>query len=43
VLIIELMVIGMQETQVCTLEQVGQVVAGIQALEFGLAEDDEGR
>lgn len=43
VLIIELMVIDMQEAQVCTLEQVGQVVAGIQTLEFGRAEDDQGR
>jgi len=42
-LIIESMVIDMNEAQVRTLEQVRQVVAGTQALEFGGAEDDEGR
>ena len=35
------MVIDMNEAQVCTLEQVRQVVAGTQALEFRRAEDDE--
>ena len=43
VLIINSMVIDMNEAQVCTLEQVRQVVAGTQALEFRRAEDDEGR
>jgi transposase InsO family protein len=42
-LIIEAMVIDMNEGQVRTLEQVRQVVAGTQALEFRRAEDDEGR
>ncbi len=37
------MVIDMNEAQVRTLEQVCQVVAGTQALEFKRAEDDEGR
>jgi transposase InsO family protein len=37
------MVIDMNEFQVRTLEQVRQVVAGTQALEFGRAPDDEGR
>lgn len=37
------MVIDMNEAQVRTLEQVRQVVAGTQALEFRRAEDDEGR
>ena len=37
------MVIDMNEAQVRTLEQVRQVVAGTQALEFSRAEDDEGR
>jgi transposase InsO family protein len=37
------MVIDMNETQVRTLEQVRQVVAGTQALEFRRAEDDAGR
>lgn len=37
------MVIDMNEAQVRTLEQVRQVVAGTQALEFRGAEDDEGR
>lgn len=41
--IIEAMVIDMNEGQVRTLEQVRQVVAGTQALEFRRAEDDEGR
>ncbi len=41
--IIESMVIDMNEAQVRTLEQVRQVVAGTQALEFRRAEDDEGR
>jgi transposase InsO family protein len=41
--IIESMVIDMNEAQVRTLEQVRQVVAGTQALEFRHAEDDEGR
>jgi hypothetical protein len=41
--IIEPMVIGMNEAQVRTLEQVRQVVAGTQALEFRSADDDEGR
>ena len=43
VLIIEAMVIDMNEAQVRTLEQVGLVLAGTQALEFRRAEDDEGR
>ncbi len=37
------MVIDMNESQVRTLEQVRQVVAGTQAMEFHRAEDDEGR
>ena len=37
------MVIDMNEAQVRTLEQVRQVVAGTQALEFRSAQDDEGR
>jgi hypothetical protein len=37
------MVIDMNEAQVRTLEQVRQVLAGTQALEFRRAEDDEGR
>ena len=41
--IIEAMVIDMNEAQVRTLEQVRQVVAGTQAMEFRRAEDDEGR
>jgi transposase InsO family protein len=41
--IIEAMVIDMNEFQVRTLEQVRQVVAGTQALEFGRAQDDAGR
>lgn len=41
--IIESMVIDMDEARVRTLEQVRQVVAGTQALEFRRAEDDEGR
>ena len=43
VLIIDSMVIDMNEAQVRTLEQVRQVVAGTQALEFRRAEDDAGR
>jgi hypothetical protein len=41
--IIEAMVIDMNESQVRTLEQVRQVVAGTQALEFRRAEDDQER
>ena len=41
--IIGSMVIDMNEAQVRTLEQVRQVMAGTQALEFRRAEDDEGR
>jgi transposase InsO family protein len=37
------MVIDMNEAQVRTLEQVRQVLAGTQALEFRRADDDEGR
>ena len=37
------MVIDMNEAQVRTVEQVRQVLAGTQALEFRGAEDDEGR
>ena len=37
------MVIDMNEAQVCTLEQVRQVVAGTQALEVRGAQDDAGR
>ena len=43
VAIIEAMVIDMNEAQVRTLEQVRQVVAGAQVLEFRQAQDDEGR
>ena len=43
VAIIEAMVIDMNEAQVRTLEQVRQVVAGTQALEFVQAQDDRGR
>jgi transposase InsO family protein len=41
--IIEAMVIDMNEAQVRTLEQLHQVLAGTQALEFRRAEDDESR
>jgi transposase InsO family protein len=41
--IIERMVIDMNEAQVRSLEQVHQVLAGTQSLEFRRAEDDEGR
>jgi transposase InsO family protein len=41
--IIERMVIDMNEAQVCSLEQVRQVLTGTQALEFRRAEDDAGR
>jgi hypothetical protein len=41
--IIESMVIDMNEAQVRTLEQVRQVLAGTQAMEFQAAADDEGR
>lgn len=37
------MVIDMNEAQVRTLEQVREVLAGTRALEFGRAQDDEGR
>ena len=37
------MVIDMNEAQVRTLEQVRQVLAGTQAMEFQQAADDEGR
>jgi hypothetical protein len=40
--IIEAMVIDMNAAQDGTLEQVRQVVAGTQALEFRRAEDDQG-
>lgn len=40
--IIERMVIDLNEAQVRTLEQVQQVLAGTQSLEFRAAEDDEG-
>ncbi len=40
---IEPMVIDMNEAQVRTLEQLRQVLAGTQALEFQRAEDDQGR
>jgi hypothetical protein len=43
VAIIGSMVIDMNEAQVRTLEQVRQVVAGTQALEFRSAQDDESR
>ena len=42
-LIIESMVIDMNEAQVRTLEQVRQVLAGTQALEFQAAADDGAR
>jgi transposase InsO family protein len=41
--IIESMVIDMNEAQVRTLQQVREVLAGTQAIEFRRAEDDEGR
>jgi hypothetical protein len=41
--IIEPMVIDMDEALVRSLEQVRQVLEGTQSLEFGRAEDDEGR
>ncbi len=41
--IIDSMVIDMNEAQVRTLEQVRQVLAGTQALEFSCAEGDQGR
>ncbi|MEP7283902.1 MAG: transposase family protein [Rubrivivax sp.] len=41
--IIEAMVIDMNEAQVCTVEQVRQVLQGTQALQFCAAEDDAGR
>ena len=41
--IIERMVIDMNEAQVRTLEQVRQVLEGTRSLEFGRAEDDQGR
>jgi len=41
--IIEPLVIDMNEARVRTLEQVRQVVAGTQALEFRSADDDKGR
>jgi hypothetical protein len=41
--IIESMVIDMNEAQVRTLEQVRQVLAGTQAMEFQAAADDTGR
>lgn len=41
--IIEAMVIDMNEAQVCTVEQVRQVLEGTQALQFRGAEEDEGR
>jgi transposase InsO family protein len=37
------MVIDMNEAQVCTVEQVRQVLEGTQALQFSAAQDDEGR
>jgi hypothetical protein len=37
------MVIDMSEAQVRTVEQVRQVLEGTQALEFGRADNDEGR
>jgi hypothetical protein len=40
---VECRVIDMNEAHVCSFEQVRQFLAGIQALEFGHAEDDEGR
>jgi len=41
--IIEFMVIDMNEVQVRTLEQVRQVLAGTQAMQFQATADDEGR
>ena len=41
--IIHGMIIAMNEAQVRTLEQVRQVVAGTQALQFKAAQDDSGR
>ena len=41
--IIESMVIDMNEAQVRTLQQVRQVLAGTQAMEFQAAADDAGR
>ena len=41
--IIESMVIDMIEAQVCTLQQVRQVLAGTQAMEFQAVADDQGR
>lgn len=41
--IIDAMVIDMNEAQVRTVEQMRQVLEGTQALEFGRAQDDEGR
>jgi 6-phosphogluconate dehydrogenase (decarboxylating) len=41
--IIESMVIDMNEAQVRTLEQVRQVLAGTQAMEFQAAAEDAGR
>ena len=41
--IINRMVIDMNEAQVCTVDQVRQVLEGTQSLEFRRAEDDEGR
>ena len=38
-----MMVIDMNEVQVCTLNQVRQVLDGTRSLELGRAEDDEGR
>lgn len=43
VLIIHRMVIDMNKAPVSTLEQVRQVVAGTQLLEFRAAQNDEGR
>jgi hypothetical protein len=37
------MVTDMNESQVRTVEQVRQVLQGTQALEFRVAQDDEGR
>jgi hypothetical protein len=37
------MVIDMNEAQVCTVEQVRQVLEGTQALQFSAAQDDPGR
>lgn len=41
--IIEVMVIDMDEAQVRTVEQVRQVLAGTQEVQFRVAEDDQGR